>query len=223
VIDPGRWINGISCPSPSLCVVVDRRGGVLTSTKPTGGRRAWSKRLQLSRFALTTISCPSTRLCVATEASKSLLISTNPSGGAIAWHQLTVAHGAYDQLQAVSCATTKLCVATDYTQTVSIDAMSSTNPTVARSWHDRADLDDRPHEGNLWSGVACGAPNLCVAIDGSQFGAPTVSASTQPTRKWRIADFPGTENYYANLNGVACAGASLCAIVGGDGSVIVGT
>jgi hypothetical protein len=37
----GLILNGVSCPSVRLCVVVDLYGDVLTSTNPAGGAPAW--------------------------------------------------------------------------------------------------------------------------------------------------------------------------------------
>lgn len=44
-IDHYQQLDSISCPSVSLCVVVDSEGHVVTSTDPTGGPSTWKPAL----------------------------------------------------------------------------------------------------------------------------------------------------------------------------------
>jgi hypothetical protein len=44
-------LTGVSCPSVSLCVAVDRAGNVLTSANPTGGSSAWTVAHCRERFS----------------------------------------------------------------------------------------------------------------------------------------------------------------------------
>jgi len=59
---------GVSCPSTSLCVVVDDGGFAFTSTKPTGGAHAWKKSAHPvdPREGFNAVSCSptSTTVCV---------------------------------------------------------------------------------------------------------------------------------------------------------------
>src|SRR4051794_24036455 len=74
----GRSLQGISCPSASLCVAVDRAGNVVSSNDPTGPREAWTvSKVDTSRDeGLTGISCPSVSLCVAVDGAGNVVTST---------------------------------------------------------------------------------------------------------------------------------------------------
>jgi hypothetical protein len=41
-LEPGAVLKGLSCVSTSLCVAVDNKGQVLTSTNPAAGVGTWS-------------------------------------------------------------------------------------------------------------------------------------------------------------------------------------
>ena len=58
-------LQGISCPSTTLCVAVDGSGNVLTSTHPTSQTAAWTSVDVTGGRTFTGISCPTTTLCVA--------------------------------------------------------------------------------------------------------------------------------------------------------------
>jgi hypothetical protein len=77
--------GGASCPSARLCVATDGTPRILTSTNPTGGRRAWSLGEVGSFGYIADIACPSTSLCVATGGDGGVdgfYTSTDPAGGA---------------------------------------------------------------------------------------------------------------------------------------------
>jgi hypothetical protein len=107
-------LNGISCPSVSLCTAIVYYGGrVFTSRNPTGAASAWSgTRLAGTRSGASTgISCPSVTLCVIVDDGGNATVSTSPTGGVGAWHQRPI--DGVNQLHAVSCPSTELCVAVD--------------------------------------------------------------------------------------------------------------
>ena len=71
-----------------MCVAGDYSGNILTSTDPTGGKRAWTKASAVPGApfdALGAVSCPSVSLCVAGDFYGDILTSTEPTGGANAW------------------------------------------------------------------------------------------------------------------------------------------
>ena len=101
--------GGVSCPSVSLCVVVDDSGRVLTATDPSDGTGAWQFAGVDSSRSLSGVSCPSVSLCVATDDAGNVVTSTDPLGGAGAWQAANV--DGQDRLTGVSCASVSLCVA----------------------------------------------------------------------------------------------------------------
>lgn len=89
----GIFLIAVSCPSVSLCVAVgygDGTDDILTSTDPTGGKRARTRALADPASALRAVSCPSVSMCVAGDGSGDILTSTDPTGGASAWSNATV-------------------------------------------------------------------------------------------------------------------------------------
>jgi hypothetical protein len=105
----------VSCPSASLCVVVDLGGDLLTSADPTGGASAWTAAdvdSDVGQYEPQGVSCPSVHLCVAiVDSNGDVATSTDPLGGSTSWTVTSVdaAGGVND----VSCPTVSLCVAVD--------------------------------------------------------------------------------------------------------------
>ncbi len=72
-IDSPNVVYAVSCTRSGFCAAVDGAGRVLTSTEPTGGKRAWRAR-KISRNPLYAVSCASSRLCAALD-SKGYVLS----------------------------------------------------------------------------------------------------------------------------------------------------
>ncbi len=194
-------INGVSCPSVSLCIAVDGGGNVLSSSDPTGGRAAWSLN-QVVSGPISAVSCPTAAFCAAV-SSLMVLTSTDPVGGASAWHAATVDDRA---LTSISCASESLCIATDN----SGDLLASTDPTGGAGAWTKVDVDN----GTWITSVSCPSTALCVATD---YGGNVIT-STNPTggaQAWSIAKVD-TEPGAAALVGVNCPSASLCIAPGQD-------
>jgi hypothetical protein len=74
------YLDGIPCPSTSLCVVVDAEGDIYTSTDPTGGSLTWSgARIDEVQPHLESHSLPVTSRSTATSRSIPLVQSGNRS------------------------------------------------------------------------------------------------------------------------------------------------
>jgi hypothetical protein len=120
-VDPGNAINGIACPSLTLCVAVDDAGNVVTSTDPSGGAAAWSVASIDAGRSLNAVSCSSVSQCVAVDDAGNELNSINPAGGATAWTgaRIGVPSGtplggpAIYPLEAISCPAEAMCIAVD--------------------------------------------------------------------------------------------------------------
>jgi len=201
LIDPGRIITGVSCPSTSLCVATDNAGNVLTSADPAGGAGAW-KVTSIEREAIVGVSCEGVSLCVAIDADGETFASTNPTGGAAAWSQTrgkTIA-GLY-LVTSISCVSGPLCVVSD----VAGDVATSTDPTAGAGAWTTTKID----EGTQLNDVSCASSSLCVAVD----NAGNVLSSTSPTAgaaAWSKIDVNGA----SPILGVACTTAPLC-VAGG--------
>jgi hypothetical protein len=124
-------IQGLSCPTASLCVGVSGQT-VVTSTNPTGGAPAWTATSVDGTTALTSVSCTTTptTLCVAGDFSGNLLTATNPTGNMAADWTAAAADSGH-LLKGVSCQSASLCVAGDSGGNV----VTATNPTGgAAAW-----------------------------------------------------------------------------------------
>jgi hypothetical protein len=208
-------LNGISCPSASLCVGVDALGSVDTSSDPFASTAAWKRTTPLDSaegVSFHSISCPSARLCVAVNSAAGvgehgrIATSTNPAGGASSWKVTSLGRDS-GSAQNVDCPTTSLCV---------IDTLGgllvSTDPTGgAKTWKSalpRGPVDD------LLSRVACPSASLCVVA-----GETGVYSSTDPaggSSAWRqVASFPRL-----NFEALSCASTDLCVAVDENGVVV---
>lgn len=77
-------ITGVSCSSPSQCLMVDNNGDAPTATDPLGGTAAWTVQNlipfstePLIHNALFSASCPSSSFC-AIGGTGEVLTSVNP-------------------------------------------------------------------------------------------------------------------------------------------------
>lgn len=197
----GVSMDGISCPSVSLCVVVDSAGDLITSQDPSGGAGAWH--LVSGVGTNTGVSCPSVSLCVAL-ASDGVMVSTNPTGGAGAWRDVAMATSPAPWAASVSCPAASLCVVGDSSGNV----VTSTNPTGDASGWTATHIS--VGSGNENMQVSCASASLCVAVDGAGY----VFTSTDPTGgqgAWATTNL-GQGN---PISAVSCPTASLCLGVGG--------
>jgi hypothetical protein len=218
-------VNGVSCPSSTLCVAVDEVGNVLTSSNPTGGARAWKVThvdgppncdfFRVPCANLDSLSCPSVKLCVAADEGGNILTSTNPGGGTAAWKVTHIAGVSVNGLGDVSCPSIRLCVAVDGGGNV----VTSTNPTGgAAAWtvthvYGSKCAPADPH--CALRGMSCPSTSLCVA--GAEKGI--VVTSTNPAEgaaAWKVTRVAGAND----LSLVACPSISLCVLVDGIGNVV---
>lgn len=240
--EPGEWItfwpnlDGVSCPTPSLCVTVGSEHTLAFSQTPTGGTSAWhvvhptagpSKNCAEEEQVtgepcyeigsrLQAVSCASQSLCVAVTYEGFIYASTEPTGGSSSWVPTLInepgGHGAI-HLAAVSCPSPSLCVAVSGGVTNSGKVLTSTDPTSG-NWQ-VTQLD-----GSLdLSGVSCSTPSLCVAV--TREGR--ILVSTNPTGgvgAWRSAGSPGGPG---DLEGVSCVSTVLCVAGNQTGNVLAST
>ncbi|MDE3132109.1 MAG: hypothetical protein KGL16_13240, partial [Acidobacteriota bacterium] len=122
-------VNGLSCPSASLCVGVDDAGAVLRTSRPMGPASGWRRTVQpaLSATApealtgptgLHSVSCPTVTFCAAVGPQDQLLTSSTP-GTAALWRVTTLpfvleeSAGTFtEDLGQIWCTSSALCVST---------------------------------------------------------------------------------------------------------------
>jgi hypothetical protein len=209
---PGRGIdsiNGLACPTTSLCVAVSSNK-VLWTTKPNGKRSAW-KHVALESSTqngqvgviLDDVTCPSARFCLAADDLGNGFVTSHPTGGKSAWHEYAV-----DQIEilSVDCSSATLCAALDYYG----NALTTTQPNGG-AWHYVAIAGSAPD----LTDVSCAGPKLCAAVEFDKH----VFVTTNPgaaTPKWHAINVGGP-----GWSGVACAGGK-CVAVGGSSKGVIG-
>lgn len=119
----GPAIRSVACPTATLCIAGDGSGAVYSTTRPTGGRRAWH-RVKLEDGGLYGAFCRSRSFCVVIGAHDAFA-TTHPTGSRAAWHRVALptgrfhlARSAVERLAAVACAPTRLCLAANETGSV---------------------------------------------------------------------------------------------------------
>jgi photosystem II stability/assembly factor-like uncharacterized protein len=99
----GDMLNGISCPTTTVCYAV---GGPGTIIATTNGGANWNGQSSNTNVALRAISCASTTTCAAV-GDQGTVLFTNTSGNT--WSKQRI--GTTEQLTGVSCPTTTICYA----------------------------------------------------------------------------------------------------------------
>jgi hypothetical protein len=118
-------LNGISCPSASLCVT-GSAGKIITSALP-GSAASWNVVTAGSGLPITGISCPSISACVAVDNNADVLTSTDPTGGQAAWgfeNQIPFGQPDGNGMFGVSCPSTTFCASAGQ----HYQLITSTNP-----------------------------------------------------------------------------------------------
>jgi hypothetical protein len=159
----GTAFDAVSCPSISLCVVVDQDGSFLASTRLTS-ERSWNG-FDIDRHnELTGISCPALNLCVAVDFFGNVITTHRPTSRQ--W-QVSRRVDGYNPLTGVSCASSSWCVAVDAVGNV----LTSTDPAGgAHAWRITRGVD------HGFTSVSCPSATLCVAVDEDGYavlGTPT--------------------------------------------------
>lgn len=204
-----QGIDALSCPSTHLCVAGSAEG-LLVSTDPMGGARAWSLVFTPPSSGqggpqVTSVSCPSTVFCAAVTLAGDLITSTNPVGGATAW-TLTHLHlpagvsppNAFQPK--VACASASLCVAMSVGSRA---VFSSENPAGGAGAWGQSQLK-RPLQS-----VSCTPAHLCLLGD----DRGDVVSSMDPSRgvrSWHSVHIVGIPGRAEDLTASACASASYC-------------
>ena len=219
-------IDGLSCPSVSLCVAVDRGGQVVWSSDPAGGSGQWTAVDVDASDEITGISCPSTALCVAVDAAGDVITSQNPTGGQLAWTvtrvdtsktQNNTDNAGSVLVRGVSCPSTALCVAVD----AAGNALVSTDPAGGATAWTVTHIDTNTSYDCTGSGLTCQPPvvgiscpstTLCAAVDFSG----NVLTTSDPDGMAPWTSTPAGGGGLISLYGISCPAIGFCETVDGD-------
>jgi hypothetical protein len=209
----------ISCPTSSVCGVVDTSGNLISSTNATGGAGAWTVRQIDPGGDLVDISCPSRASCYAVDATGNVLKAIAPSTSTTAavdepWTPMKVDPSG--NLMSIDCVQGD-CFATDYQGNI----FSSSDPAGgASSWKSITVPD-----GEALTDISCPATTFCVAV-GARGGAWVSTNPTGGAGAWK-----GGLGMPGGASGVSCTQALLhalgqqtwCVIVGSQDQFAIGT
>jgi hypothetical protein len=205
----GIPITGISCPTASLCVVVDLNGNALTTATPNRPR-SWRRFLIDGRAPLDAVSCSSPTFCAAVDTDGDVVTSTDPTAGSAAWTitqirpEFTFAGSPVSvPLTAISCPSSHLCVTGD---DFPREIITTTDPGGGpAAWNDRIGIGRRFSADGLLS-VSCSSTRFCATVGDQGVYATTDPAGSAST-KLAIND---------SLEAISCGSRRLClAVVGG--------
>ncbi|HEX7610371.1 MAG TPA: hypothetical protein VF380_06850 [Solirubrobacteraceae bacterium] len=204
-------VNGLACPSSSLCVAVSATD-VFWSTRPLSGGSTWKKAalppaldleaLQGQSYVADGITCTSTTFCVISDGAGNVYVSSNPTGGTAAWHESGVDFQTYEGLEAIACATQTLCAALD----ISGNAYTTSNPGGPWTY---ARISPTLQASAYSVSCAAGGSGLCAAVEADRRLAVTANPGGAPA-SWQVSTLSST------LHSVACPSVSLC-VAGADG------
>lgn len=192
-------LNGISCPTASLCLAVGESDAIASTWNPTGASGEW----QIVRPYDSAVETD----------NKCFLPPPNNPGTETPCPEPPP----YRQIRAISCPSSSLCVAVTYDGYI----YSSTNPTgPASSWR-VADGDGTERDTHLES-ISCPDPGFCVAVSGNRYTGGKVLTSTNPTgpsSAWQAVQLDES----LDLRGVSCLSRSFCFAVASNGRIVEST
>ena len=207
----GIPLDGLSCPTVSLCVAVDINGNALVTSTP--GRPGHWRRFAIDSAPVDAVSCATARFCATVDDDGAVETSTDPAGGPSAWSKVTIRPEIPFGLTstpvafpAISCPSAGLCVTGDgYPREI----ITTTDPRGGpAAWRDDVGIGRRYSADGLVS-ASCASTRFCATL--SDTGVYT---STAPTgnRSTKLA-------IDESLEAIACGSRSLCvAVVGGQSS-----
>jgi hypothetical protein len=206
----GIPITGISCPTATLCVVVDLNGNVLTTATPDrpGG---WKRFLVDGRAPFDAVSCSSPTFCAAVDTNGDVVTSTDPTAGPAAWTIVQIRPAIpfagspmSVPLTAISCPSSQLCLTgDDFPREIITTADPAGGPAA---WNDEIGIGHAYSADGLVS-VSCSSTRFCATL-----GDDSVHASTDPTGP--ASTRLGIDN---SLEAISCGSRTLClAVVGGQ-------
>ncbi len=216
-VTPGFPLGPISCASSRLCVAVNYRGQVFTSTNPTSGAAAWRGASVGVLGQASALSCPRVRFCIALNGLN-VVVSTNPTRPS-SWRVINVSSSG--PFQSISCPSRKLCVGTVFTGGGG-GILTTTSPT-GPGWEWKR-IDENGRYVNFGaSGIACPSTHLCVATD----AGGNIFTSTDPARRrWKSGRLPGIgprDLTGVDLASLSCPSVHLCVSVVGPRTVALST
>jgi hypothetical protein len=219
-VDGGAALQGIACPSASLCVI-EEPARLIVSTDPTSAHPTWTHSAIPPRNDLFAgITCASDTLCLAWSDSTTVQVSTDPAGAASTWHpQVVASPSTSTEVASAVCAPgSTLCVASLPGGSNGFFSTSSDPAAGASSWS----VTSEPPGTAALVGMTCASATLCAG-----FQAGAIATSVDPAAgasSWSSgAIFTPTAPVFAAFTGIACPSTTTCLAAVSNGAVATST
>ncbi len=215
-------INGVldaSCVLPSACVAAGQwsRGGKLSPMLATSdGGSTWHVHVAPTAAPdLEAVSCGSTRDCVAAGGSGDGADAVASTDGGVTWRR-AAGLPAFGIAWAATCTGARTCLLVGETASgLANNGVVARTTDLGRHWT----VTRTTRGGGILSAVSCPSAAHCVAgresdgaISPTPAGSQGFDVSNNGGSSWRQVGLPLTS---ADLQSVACPGASVCFAVGG--------
>lgn len=219
------FLNGVSCPSSSLCLAVgegpNQAKAVAVPLDPnTAAIRNGQELHSISGISLAGVACASSDQCLGVGRSSSgsgAVVALSPATGAILSGRTvqTIPGTGGIGLEGVACPSTNLCVAVGENSGRSAGIAVALNPATGAVLRGES-VQNVTHKGVLFD-LACPSTTVCLAV-GWGAGQPSVAVPIDPATGALIKGQSdrSVSVRAAILTGVSCPSLSLCLAVGND-------
>ena len=225
LIRSSGFLNGVSCPSSSVCLAVgdkpDGTKGIAVTLDPDTAMVRGGQELHfISGIVISGVACASTKRCLAVghdSNGSGVVVALSPATGTISSGQRvrTVRGTGGVGLEGVACPMANLCVAVGENSKRSAGVAVPLNPTTGAIRHGQS-VQSVTHKGVLFE-LACPSPTACLAV-GWGASQPSVAVPLDP-RTGAVAKGQSDRSIStraAMLASVSCPSTSLCLAVGND-------
>ncbi len=225
LIRSSGFLNGVSCPSASVCVAVgetpnETRGVAVPLNPATAMVRNGQQLHTVSGIFMSGVACASRKRCLAVghgSGGSGVVAAISPATGAVLSGQRvqTIPGTGGVGLEGVACPSANLCVAVGENSGRSAGVAVALNPATGAIRRGQS-VQNVTHKGILLD-LSCPSTTVCLAV-GWGAGQPSVAVPINPRTGARSkAQRDRSISARAEmLTAVSCPSISLCLAVGND-------
>jgi photosystem II stability/assembly factor-like uncharacterized protein len=206
-------LDGVSCPSSSLCVAVGDGQIATAGASPTTQDAPIG--------VVSAVSCASASDCMAAGAtSGSVAAIASSTDGGSSWAAAFIAPYGVDDLDAVSCPTTSVCTAVGGTEG-GFAGFSVTGPgAVVNSTDGGATWTEQslPADAGALGAISCASTSVCEALGTTTSSNPEILGTTNGGTTWQDQAVPAG---FGTGGQLSCPSTSDCTAV--SGGTVIGT
>jgi hypothetical protein len=225
LIRSSGFLNGVSCPSASLCLAVgenrnETRGIAVPLNPDTAMVRSGQELHAISGIVMSGVACASKKQCLAVghdSSGSGVVVALSPATGAIlsAQRVQTIPGTGGVGLEGVACPLANLCVGVGENSGRSAGVAVALNPATGAIRRGQS-VHNVTHKGILLD-LSCPSTTVCLAV-GWGASQPSVAVPINPRTGARSTGQSdrSISARAATLTAVSCPSLSLCLAVGND-------